>query len=329
MIYKSYLLEKDLENFKNDFMLFYGENLGLKGEFKKKIKSNNSNASVQNFSQETILLNKDQFYNEVFTNSLFESEKIFFINNSNDKILEIIENLETKKHNRKIYFFSDVLDKKSKLRTFFEKSNKYGTVPCYIDNEITLKKIIHEKLKNYEGLNQENLNLILDNCDLDRIKLENELNKIISCFSGSKLEKDKLEALLNIKQNDNFNTLKNEALMGNKNKVNKLISDTYIENEKSVYYLSLINQRLFKLLETQKLHKKFSKEEAVNKIKPPIFWKDKPAFLNQLNKWDKDKITKMLKNTYSLEKRLKSVISINQNILIKKLLIDLCNLANA
>ena len=91
MIYKSYLLEKDLENFKNDFMLFYGENLGLKDEFKKKIKSNNSNASVQNFSQETILLNKDQFYNEVFTNSLFESEKIFFINNSNDKILEIIE----------------------------------------------------------------------------------------------------------------------------------------------------------------------------------------------------------------------------------------------
>ena len=36
MIYKSYLLEKDLENFKNDFMLFYGENLGLKDEFKKK-----------------------------------------------------------------------------------------------------------------------------------------------------------------------------------------------------------------------------------------------------------------------------------------------------
>ena len=35
MIYKSYLLEKDLENFKNDFMLFYGENLGLKDEFKK------------------------------------------------------------------------------------------------------------------------------------------------------------------------------------------------------------------------------------------------------------------------------------------------------
>ena len=118
MIYKSYLLEKDLENFKNDFMLFYGENLGLKDEFKKKIKSNNSNASVQNFSQETILLNKDQFYNEVFTNSLFESEKIFFINNSNDKILEIIENLETNKHNRKIYFFSDVLDKNLSLELF-------------------------------------------------------------------------------------------------------------------------------------------------------------------------------------------------------------------
>ena len=33
MIYKSYLIEKDLQKIKNNFMLFYGENLGLKEEF--------------------------------------------------------------------------------------------------------------------------------------------------------------------------------------------------------------------------------------------------------------------------------------------------------
>jgi DNA polymerase-3 subunit delta len=329
MIYKSYLIEKDLQKIKNNFMLFYGENLGLKEEFKKKIKSINSIANVQNLTQEKVLSNKENFYNEVFTNSLFESEKIFFINNSDDKIIEIIEGLETKEHNRKIYFFSDILDKRSKLRTLFEKSNEYGIVPCYQDNEITLKKIIQEKLEKFKGLNQENLNLILDNCDFDRIKLENELNKIISCFTGLELEKTKLESLLNIKQNENFNTVKNEALIGNKAQVNKLISDTYIENEKSLYYLNLINHRLLKLFEIQQNSKKLSKEVAVNSIKPPIFWKEKPAFISQLNKWDKIKITQMLKTTYNLEKKIKTVLTINRGILIKKLLIDLCNTANA
>lgn len=329
MIYKSYLIEKDLQNIKNSFMLFYGENLGLKEEFKKKIKSINTVANVQNLTQENVLSNKENFYNEVFTNSLFESEKIFFISNSDDKIIEIIEGLETKEHNRKIYFFSDILDKRSKLRTFFEKSNEYGIVPCYQDNEITLKKIIQKKLEKFKGLNQENLNLILDNCDFDRIKLENELNKIISCFTELELEKAKLESLLNIKQNDNFNTVKNEALIGNKSQVNKLIGDTYIENEKCLYYLNLINHRLLKLFEIQQNSKKLSKEAAVNSIKPPIFWKEKPALISQLNKWDKIKITQMLKNTYNLEKKIKTVLSINRGILIKKLLIDLCNAANA
>ena len=38
MIYKSYLLEKNIELLKNKIVLFYGENLGLKDELKEKIK---------------------------------------------------------------------------------------------------------------------------------------------------------------------------------------------------------------------------------------------------------------------------------------------------
>ena len=35
MNYKSYLLEKNVNIFKNNILLFYGENLGLKNDFKK------------------------------------------------------------------------------------------------------------------------------------------------------------------------------------------------------------------------------------------------------------------------------------------------------
>ncbi len=64
-------------------------------------------------------------------------------------------------------------------------------------------------------------------------------------------------------------------------------------------------------------------------MKPPIFWKDKPNFTNQAKKWDKNKIKKMLNTTFDLEKKIKSNTLIEKNILIKKLLVDICLLANA
>ena len=62
-------------------------------------------------------------------------------------------------------------------------------------------------------------------------------------------------------------------------------------------------------------------------IKPPIFWKDKPI-LKQAKKWNSNKI-KNFKKTYNLEIEIKSNLIINKNILIKKLLVDICELANA
>ena len=59
-----------------------------------------------------------------------------------------------------------------------------------------------------------NVNLILDNSGLDRIKLNNELNKI-KIFFRQTIQTEKLEILLNNKVNDDFNQLKDEALQGN------------------------------------------------------------------------------------------------------------------
>jgi DNA polymerase III delta subunit len=64
-------------------------------------------------------------------------------------------------------------------------------------------------------------------------------------------------------------------------------------------------------------------------IKPPIFWKDKPHFIKQIKKWNLNKIKNILKKTYNLEIEIKSNASINKNVLLKKLIIDICMLANA
>jgi len=330
MIYKSYLIEENFESLsKSNLILFYGENEGLKDDFKKIIRLDSKNYEIVNLMQEDLLNNEDSFLNKIFNYSLFDKQKVFLINNTNDKILPIIEKIE-KKNDQKIFLFSNILDKKSKLRNYFEKSKSAAVVPCYEDTILSLKKIISKKLKNFNNLTLQNINIIIDNCSLNRTKLYNELNKILIFFENKKIDTNKLKLLLNEEENDDFNYLKDEALSGNKFNTNKLISNTILEKDKSIFYISLINQRLLKLNEINHLkNENHNIESAINNLNPPIFWKDKPIFLNQAKKWNLKKINKILNKTYNIELILKSNPIINGSILIKNLLLELCVTANS
>ncbi len=328
MNYKSYIVENDIDSIKSKIVLFYGENLGLKDSFKKKIKLNNHKAIVKHYTQEEVLKNLDKFFEEFFNISLFDEHKIFFVDQVNDKILDLIQDLENKKDDQKIFLFAELLDKRSKIRNYFEKSKILGIVPCYSDNELSLKKIILDRLKNFEGLSAENINIIIDNSNLDRIKLNNELDKIETYFVNKKIISSELLKILNLNENDDFNLLKDAALSGNNRITNKLLASTIIENEKILFYINNINQRLNKLKELVS-NDIGTIQHAIDTIKPPIFWKDKPSIIEQTKKWNFKKITNAQKKTFDIEIKLKSSSNLNKDILIKKILIDICSMANA
>ncbi len=105
MNYKSYLLEKNIDIINNKLALFYGENIGLINEFKKKIRAKNEKFFIKNLDQEELISKKNEIIQDLLNKSLFEEEKIYFINNTNDKIFELIKEIEPITKNQKIYFF--------------------------------------------------------------------------------------------------------------------------------------------------------------------------------------------------------------------------------
>ena len=329
MIYKSYQVEQNINLIKEKLVLIYGENLSLIDDLKNIIKVSQNNLEIISNFQDDILKNQEQFFKDILNLSLFEKNKIFFIINASDKILPLIHEVEKKIDDQKIFVFADLLDKKSKIRNYFEKSKHTGIIPCYPDNEITLRKIVTEKLKNFKNLNTENINLILESSNMNRMKLKNELEKILFFFTNKELQKDKLISLLNLRENENFNDLKDEAIIGNINETNKLINDTVLEPEKNILYINLINQRFNKISEALYNSKNNSLENAIDSLKPPIFWKDKPKFKVQAKKWSLKKIKEVLNKTYNLELKIKSNSLINHKVLIKKLIIDICVMANS
>ena len=252
MIFKSYLLEENIQTINNHkIFLFYGENEGLKKEFKDKIKAHNKNNEILSFFQEEIVKNKNILINEILNKSLFQQKKIIFIDNANDKVLEILEESLNKINDEKIILFSDILDKRSKLRNYLEKNKSCGIAACYQDNEISIKKIISKRLKSYAGLTNQIVNFIIQNTGLERNKVNNELDKITSYFKDKKIDINKIDLLLNIRSSDDFNLLKDEALNGNKIKTNRLLADTIFEIENNVFYLNSINQRIKRLNEIE------------------------------------------------------------------------------
>ena len=330
MIYKSYKVEGNINEIRQKIILFYGENFGLKNSFKNEIKSINSLAEILIFHQEEIKKNNQLLLNEITEDSLFQKDKIILIYQADDKIYELIDEVREFNSNQKIFLFADNLDKKSKLRNNFEKSDNYACIACYNDNELTIKKLIFEKLKGFTGLTPENLNIIVDKSNLDRVKLDNEINKIYSFYQNKKIETNSLNELLDSSVNDDFSILKDEALKGDKVRTNKMLRDTIIEADKNIFYLNQINLRLTKLLEINKKNENNKNlEKSISDLKPPIFWKDKPNVLAQAKKWRSDKIRDMLNKTHDLELKIKSNSLIDKNILLKNLIVDICNQANS
>ncbi len=331
MIIKSYIIEDNIQSISNyKIFLFYGENQGLKKEIKEKIKISNKNSEILSLFQDEIIKNKNILVNEINNKSLFNEKKIIFINEVNDKILDIIDEIIENIQQERIFLFSDILNKKSKLRSYFEKSKFCGISAFYLDNEITIRKMILKKLNGYEGLTSQITNLIIQNTGLDRNKVNNEIEKIISCFQDKKIDPTKIDLLLNMRTNDDFNLLKDEALKGNKINTNRLLADTVFEVENNIYYLNSINQRINKLNEIENMKEEHSNiESIISGLKPPVFWKDKPILIEQSKRWNKEKIQAALKKTYNTEIKMKSNSSIKNDLLIKNLIVELCATASS
>ena len=123
MILKYFELNKlnfDITN----FLLFHGKNEGYKDEEINKI-TNKFEIKVKNYDEKQVIDNTDEFFANNLNKSLFDSDKIIIINRCTDKIINIVEELIDRDLNDIIFILrSEVLEKKSKLRNFFEKSKK-------------------------------------------------------------------------------------------------------------------------------------------------------------------------------------------------------------
>ena len=321
MILKSYEIEKKLPNLsKHNLLLLYGENVGLKKDIRNKIKiemnEKEVNTEFLSFYENEIIDNEDNLYNSIYSGSLFSNKKMITINNGTDKILKFIEDIYIKyPENLILIIFADILEKKSKLRIFFEKNSTALCIPCYLDNNRDLEKILTSELrKNNITTSRESINFLIDKSNNDRINLRNEIEKIKAYSLNKKnLKVEEIKSIVNFSGEYKSESLINECLNGNIIQYKKIISELYINTVNYVFLLRILYNKIQKLLNIKKLENNTKDIDfLINSVKPAIFWKEKPIIKKQLSIWKVGDLKKITNEINEIE------LSCKKNHLVSK-----------
>ena len=297
MIIKAFEIEK-LKKIKENFFLLYGDNEGLKNQVFEQVFIGNSKKKIQRFEENEILNNYDNFISSIINKSFFDESKLILILRVTDKIIKLVDNLLNKNMNdTTIILNASILEKKSKLRSKFEKEKNLVCIPFYRDDIRTLRQITNSFfLKNKISLSQEIVNLIVERSRGDRINLMNELEKIsLFMLNKKKINIEDVIKLTNLAENYSVSELADNCLLKNLNKVNKIFNENVFSVDDCILIIRTLlikSKRILELKKVQNTNKNI--EEIISNYRPPIFWKDKEIVKNQINKWELDDAEKMI-----------------------------------
>ena len=282
----------ELNNFdfnKFNIYLFYGKNDGFQEEIIKKYFIEKFDGAINKYDEQEILNNKEIIIEGVLNNSLFEEEKLIIITRSSDKIINFVKEISDRNLSGvKIIIKAGILEKKSKLRSYFEKDKNFVCLPFYEDDNSSLLQIINQFLKeNKIIISRESINLIINRSSGSRHNLKNELNKILSySFTSKQIDIDVIKKLTNLSENYDVSELTNNYLEKNTKKVSKILNENNYSDEDCVLILrTLLNKskRLLNIIERYESIKNI--EDVISSTKPPIFWKEKETIKKQAISW--------------------------------------------
>jgi DNA polymerase-3 subunit delta len=297
VIIKTYKIKSALQE--NKLYLFYGENTGLKEEVILELKNKSLDSEYLNYFEKDILHNPNLFYEDIFSKSFFNDKKLIIIKDSSDKFLEIAKSiLEKGLQDLTMVLVAESLDKRSKLRGFFEKEKDLCCVPFYKDESGTLNTLATNFFRKEKiNISQELTNIIVSKCAQDRKNLFNELNKIkLFLQDKKKIDKSILSKIINLAEDHSLNEIVDNTLLKNKNQVSKMLNENDFVFEDMIILIRSFLKNIKRLLKLKlQLGTKDNINEIIQNYKPPIFWKDKEIIKRQSELWGENELILLIK----------------------------------
>ena len=308
MILKTFKLEKKIIN-NYRFFLVYGNNKGFIEEIIKDYLKPILYQNTYNYDENEILQNLENFKEDILNRSFFDDKKLIIISRVTDKIFSTVEEIIKKDvKDISIILKASSLEKKSKIRNFFEKQKETACIPVYEDNYQTLDVFVKDFLRKKKIiLSQQIINIIVERAKGDRINLKNELNKI-EYFSTNKkkIELEEILDLTNLAENYNVSELVDNSLAQNKRKTLYILNENNFASDDCIQIVRVYLSKLKRLLNIKsETIKNDNLDQIITSYKPPIFWKEKDIVKQQIKIWNFKNIENLIMDTNELEYQIK------------------------
>ena len=315
MIIKSFEINK-INLKKNNLILLYGKNEGFKKQVINKL--TNKQRNISSYEEKDIFNEKNNFLENIFNRSLFEEEKVIIIKRASDKIVNFLEEINNKNIDDIIIIEADNLEKRSKLRSFFERDKKHICVPFYPDNDQILSKLAIEYFREKNiAISQLNINQIVNKCAGDRENLYNELKKIENyLISKNKITPEAIVKLINLSENFSVSELIDNCLAKNKSKTIQILNENNYTNDDCILILRTFLNKSKKILKLSIDYEKNKNIDlTISSSKPPIFWKDKEITKKQILRWKSRNLKELIYKINNIELSIKKNLNNSLNLL--------------
>lgn len=200
------------------------------------------------------------------------------------------------------------LGPRSSLRLLFERLENAAAVPCYVEDERDLSRLVAEILK-AQGfrISSEAMGFLASSVVGDRGVARGETEKLMTYMGGQRdISLEDVMACIGSGAQLPLDDLTRHLASGQFGEADRVLQLALAEGETPVAILRHIQNYFSKLHITKaRIEKGESLDAALMKLRPPLFFKLKDAFVAQMNGWSMPQLEQALALLMTVEAKCK------------------------
>ena len=242
--------------------------------------------------------------------SLMGGRKVIFVRDAGDKLAPVIKDVlaALRPDDNKVVITAGDLGPRSTLRLLCEDSDLSAAMPCYVEDEKDLKRVIQDAVKSAGMvISSDALQFMAQHSVGDRGTARQEIQKLLLYMGPQKnIDLDDVRAVIGNAADLSIDDVARFAASGQFAAAERILRQAASESTPAVTILRQL-QNYFLRLHITKLRVQggVGIDGAMAALKPPIFFKLKESFISQLQAWDVLAIEQVLQLLQTAEARTK------------------------
>ncbi len=250
--------------------------------------------------------NPTRLSDEMSSFGFFAGKKLLHVKNIGDSLIKpIIEAIAAPDAGHFLILEADELPSKSGLRAWAEKADEVACAACYAMEGAALNRFVQGQFKKYNAtIASDALTLLLDRLGTDLSPLNGVITQLCDYVGGDnpKITHDHVEAMLMDQAEQEFDNVTSALGDGDLQKLDRALNVLHETGTPMVAVLRVLQSYFYKLRGVQAtIADGTSMDEALGKVRPPLFWKTKPAFVRHLRAWPMARLDAGLREFVTLE----------------------------